>query len=75
MTKSFIAQQAGARIVKIFSAETGQLYRTIDVGGDITSPPICTQTEMYVGVKESPSKNVIKYYKTPTFALNRVVPI
>jgi hypothetical protein len=72
--KRFIAQQSGAQHVKIFNAETGQLTKIIFVG-EITSPPICTEREMYVGVRINSSQNAIKYFNVPSFSLNKIVSI
>lgn len=73
--KQFIAQQSGPRTIKIFSAETGQLYKVIDAGGKIVSAPICTETELYVGVESGSDKQVIKYFNVPTFSLKKTTSI
>lgn len=71
--KRYIAQQSGQTQVKIFDAETGSLYRVVDVGGEINSPPICTESDMYVGVTGPGNSNSIKYFAVPTFSLRKVV--
>lgn len=73
--KRFIAQQGSSTTVKVFLAETGQLYRVIDVGGDIVSTPQCTETEMVVQIKDKGGKNSIKYFTVPGFNIKQVVSI
>jgi hypothetical protein len=67
--KRFIAQQSGINNIKIFNAETGQLYKIINTVEQIVSPPICTEQEMYVSVKTSDNKQIIHYYNIPSFNL------
>lgn len=67
--KRFIAQQCGTNTIKIFNAETGQLFKIINITEHITTPPICTDEEMYVGVKTSDGKQMIFYYNIPSFNL------
>jgi hypothetical protein len=73
--KRFIAHQGSATSVKVFLAETGQLYRVIDVGGTIVSPPICTEEDMYVSVQDSSGKVSIKYFTVPGFNIKRVTTL
>jgi WD40 repeat protein len=73
--KRFIASSSNSNTIKIFDAETGQLYRQISLNGTINSPPICTDSEMYVGVTTSDGKNTLQYYKSPNFNLTRSVSI
>lgn len=75
MKKRFIAQQGGRDLIKVFNAETGQLYRTISVQGNITSPPICTESELYVGVTDSSGGQQMMYFNVPTFNLARTISI
>lgn len=73
--KRFIAQQGGPNTIRVFNAETGQLYRVITVSGQISSPPICSETEMYVGVKTDSGQQVVQYYNVPSFNLKRTTSI
>jgi len=73
--KRFIAQQGSSNTVKIFTAETGQLFRVLDVGGIITSPPVCTEEELTVGVKVSNNTLILKIYSVPTFSLKKTVNV
>jgi len=73
--KRFIAQQGSSSTVKVFTAETGQLYRVIDVGGTITSPPVCTENELTVGVRVSNDTLLLKIYSIPTFSLKKTVNV
>tara|TARA_R110000772_G_scaffold268530_2_gene395959 strand:+ start:447 stop:677 length:231 start_codon:yes stop_codon:yes gene_type:complete len=76
MTKRFIAQSGGGCQVKIFIAETGTLHKIINVGpGTISSPPICTEGQMFVGVTDSSGNSSTKYYSSPGFALKKVVSL
>lgn len=67
--KRFISQQSGTNIIKIFNAETGQLFKILTITGTITSPPICTEEEMYVGVKTQDGVHALHYYNIPSFNL------
>jgi hypothetical protein len=73
--KRFISQQSGNSTIKIFNAETGQLFKVITITGSITSPPICTEDEMYVGVKGADGVNALHYYNIPSFNLKLKVTI
>lgn len=73
--KRFISQQSGTNTIKIFNAETGQLFKVITLTGDITSPPICTEEEMYVGVKGTDGVLSLHYYNVPSFNLKLKVAI
>lgn len=73
--KRFIAQQGSPTSVKVFLAETGQLYKVIDVGGNIISSPICTEDDMYVSVRDSAGNTQIKYYTVPGFNIKRVTTL
>ena len=73
--KRFISQQSGTNTIKIFNAETGQLFKVITITGDITSPPICTEEEMYVGVKGADGVHALHYYNIPSFKLKLKVTI
>jgi hypothetical protein len=65
--KRFISQQSGTNTIKIFNAETGQLFKVITTSDQITTPPICTEEEMYVGLKTVDGKQMICYYSIPSF--------
>ena len=67
--KRFIAQQSGSNSIKIFNAETGQLFKIINITDQICTPPICTEEEMYVGVRTADGKQMIYYYSIPSFNL------
>lgn len=73
--KRFIAQQGSATTVKVFLAETGQLYRVIDVGGEIVSTPICSESEMVVQIKSKDGKHSIKHFSVPSFNIKQTVCI
>jgi len=75
MKKRFIAQQGGKDTIKVFEAETGQLYRVITVSGNITSPPICTESEMYVGITDSSGTTNLVYYNVPNFSMIRSITL
>jgi len=75
MKKRFIPSVSGANMLKLFDAETGQLYRMINTGnGKITGQPIVSESEVYVEVTE-PSGRYIKYYGLPHGGLIRSVQI
>jgi len=71
-TKRFIASQGSATTVKVFLADTGQLYRTIDTGL-ITATPICTESELTVNTKGSDGKTAIKIFAVPSFNLKQTI--
>lgn len=71
MTKKFIAQPGANNTVRLFDANTGQLYKIINIDGEIASPPICLESEMYVSVKRAGGTS-IHYYNLPTGSLKRV---
>jgi hypothetical protein len=73
--KRFIAQSSTNNTIKVFNAETGQLFRVINVNGNISQPPICTESEMYVGITTSDGRQLLNYYNVPSFNLNRSVSI
>jgi hypothetical protein len=73
--KRFIAQQGSSTSIRVFLAETGQLYRVIDVGGTIVSPPICTEEDMYVSIRDAAGKTHIQYYTVPGFNIKRVTTL
>jgi hypothetical protein len=73
--KNFIAQQSGPRTVKVFDTTTGQLYRIINVGGVIATPPSCTSTELAVGVYTQGKSIVLKTYSVPGFSLKKIIPL
>jgi len=74
MKKQFIAQIGSNNTVKLFEVGTGNLYRIINVDGNITSQPICTENEMYVTVTVGGS-SVIKFFALPGGGLKKTVPI
>ena len=73
--KRFIAQQSSTNTIKIFNAETGQLFKIINITGEITSPPICTEEVMYVGVKTTDNTHTLHYFNIPSFNLKQKVSI
>ena len=73
--KRFIAQQCGTNSIKIFNAETGQLFKIISLSEQITTPPICTDEEMYVGVRTADGKQMLHYYNIPSFNLKNKVSV
>lgn len=72
--KQFVVQQGSNQTVKVFDAETGGLYRVINVGGDITSPPYVSGDSIAVGVKMG-GKNFIKTFAMPHGGLKSSTPI
>lgn len=73
MKKQLIPQIGSNNTVKLFDAETGSLYRIINVDGTITSQPICTEGEMFVTVTNGAS-SVIKFFSLPGGGLKKIVP-
>jgi hypothetical protein len=73
-TKQFIAQQGSNSTVKIFEANTGQLYRVITVGGNIVSQPYVSGSIMTVTV-ESAGKKQVKTFSLPHGSLRTTVPV
>jgi len=71
--RRFIAQQGSGNTVKVFTAETGQLYRIIDVGGNISTSPICMENELTVGIKQADGTHILKIYSVPGFSLKKVI--
>ena len=72
-TKQFIAQQGSNTTVRIFEAETGQLYRVIPVGGNIVSSPYIAGNLMTVTVESSGQKQ-IKTFSLPGGGLKTTIP-
>tara|TARA_R110000744_G_scaffold150701_1_gene264092 strand:- start:63 stop:293 length:231 start_codon:yes stop_codon:yes gene_type:complete len=73
-TKQFIAQQGSNTTVKVFEAETGQLYRVITVGGTIVSQPYIAGSILTVTV-ESAGKKQVKTFSLPYGSLKTTIPI
>tara|TARA_R110000824_G_scaffold119346_6_gene273403 strand:+ start:2746 stop:2976 length:231 start_codon:yes stop_codon:yes gene_type:complete len=73
-TKQFIAQQGSNSTVKIFEANTGQLYRVITVGGNIVSQPYVSGSIMTVTV-ESAGKKQVKTFSLPHGSLRTTIPV
>lgn len=65
MRKRLIASTGPNNSVKLFEAETGQLFRQISVGATISSQPICTENEMFVTVTTASGQQEIRYYGLP----------
>jgi len=75
MRKRFIPSISGTNMLKLFDAETGQLYRMINTGnGKITGQPIVSESEVYVEVTDT-SGRYIKYYGLPHRGLIKTVSI
>lgn len=74
MTKKFIPQIGSNNTVKLFDASTGQLYRVVNVSGNIASQPICTENEMYVTVQQGEG-SVIKFFSLPGCGLKKIQPV
>lgn len=70
--KKFIAQIGNNNTVKIFDIQTGQLHRVITIEGTITTPPVCSETEMVVGVQRS-NVQYMNVYTVPAFTLKRTI--
>lgn len=75
MRKKFIPSVAGKNTIKLFDAETGQLYKQFNTGGTISGQPIVTESELYVEVTETGNSKVIKYYSLPHCGLKKTVRI
>lgn len=75
MRKKFIPSVAGKNTIKLFDAETGQLYKSFNTGGQISGQPIITNTEIYVEVTETGNRKVLKYYSLPHCGLKKTVPL
>lgn len=76
MRKRFIPSVSGSNTIKLYDAETGQLYRMINTGnGRISGQPIVTENEMYVEVTESGNRKYLKYYTLPHCGLSRSTPL
>jgi len=73
-TKQFIAQQGSNTTVKVFEAETGQLYRVITVGGNIVSQPYIAGSILTVTV-ESAGKKHVKTFSLPYGSLKTTIPV
>jgi hypothetical protein len=74
MKKKFIPQIGSNNTVRLFDTQSGQLYKIINVGGEIISQPICLDSEMYVTVK-SGNATTIRYFSLPGGGLKRVQTI
>jgi len=72
--RKFIPTPYGTRTIRVFDAATGQLYKIINTGGNISGQPICNEKEMYVQVEKA-GKQFLEYYKLPTVSLSRVIAI
>lgn len=75
MRKRFIPSVSGTNQIKIYSAETGGLYKVFNVDGKITGQPIVTESELYVEVTTTGNKKYIRYYSLPNFTLKKSVNI
>lgn len=73
MRKKFIAQTGPNNSIRLFEAETGRLYRMINVGEPISSQPICTENEVFVTVTSPSGKQQLKYFGLPHGNLLRTV--
>ena len=74
MRKRFIPSISGSNTIKLFDAETGQLYKMVNTGvGKITGQPIVTENEMYVEVTQTGNQRYIKYYSLPNIGLKKKV--
>lgn len=65
MRKRLVASTGPNNTIKLFEAETGQLFRMISVNEQISSQPICTETEVFVTVTDASGNQAIKYYALP----------
>jgi hypothetical protein len=75
MKKKFIPSVAGKNTIRLFDAETGQLFKTFSTGGQITGQPIVTSSELYVEVTETGNKKYLKYYSLPHCGLKKSIPL
>ena len=75
MKKKYIPSVAGKNTIKLFDAETGQLFKQFNTGGQISGQPIVTNNELYVEVTEAGNRKFLKYYALPHCGLKKTVPI
>ena len=75
MTKKFIAQAGSNNTVRVYDASTGALHRIFNFDGNIVSPPICTEEDMYVSICDAAGNTHIKYYTVPGFNIKRVTSL
>lgn len=68
MTKKFIAQLGCNNSVRVFDADTGNLYRIISVDGQLTTPPVVVENDLTVTVKTG-SGQVTRVYNVSTGSL------
>lgn len=72
--RKFIAHIGNNNTIKIFVSETGQLFRVLTIQGKVTTPPVCTDTELTVGVK-TPTGDQMLTYSIPSFSLKKTVTL
>jgi hypothetical protein len=65
MRKKFIAATGPNNSIKLFAAETGQLFRQIMVGEQISSQPIATDDQVFVTVTKADGKQEVHYFGLP----------
>jgi|GEM_PF-4929232 len=65
MRKKLVASTGPNNSIKLFEAETGQLFRQIHVGEHLSSTPICTDSEVFVTVTKADGKQEMRYYGLP----------
>jgi len=66
--KSFIAQVGSQNTIKVFNASNGQLYRVINVNGEIVSSPYVTDNLLSVTV-ETGGNRYLRVYTLPNGSL------
>lgn len=72
-TKKFIAQQGSNSTIKVFDASTGSLYRVINAGGTIVTPPVVSENQLSVNVKVG-KNTMVKIFNLPSGSLkNNIV--
>jgi hypothetical protein len=75
MRKRFVASTGPNNSIKLFEAETGQLFRQIHVGETISSTPICTEQEVFVTVTKPSGNQEIRYFGLPNGNLLRAASV
>lgn len=75
MKRRFIPSTGPNNTIRLFDAETGQLYRTTSAPGQIVGQPIAiSESEMYVEVSHGGTKTLY-YYNLPTLTVTKTIGI
>ena len=71
-TKKFVAQPGSHNTIKIFDTMTGALYKIINTGGTIITPPVATGNEVSVTVKIG-NTTTVKIFNLPSGSLRNSI--